>query len=135
MEAKSLALQIRELLEPIHGSRLKGVVLFGSVARGDQRSDSDIDVLVLLDQVRNYGRDLRANIEAIYPLTVQTGRRISAKPISERDYRTVDCPLYRNARREGIAAYTRPVSSGDGEGIGAMNALAIGAVNGYDRPC
>ena len=40
------------------GPRLKRLVLFGSVARGRARWDSDVDVLVLLDRVdwREAGR-------------------------------------------------------------------------------
>jgi predicted nucleotidyltransferase len=79
-------------------------VLYGSEARGQAGPDSDVDVLVLLSDPVDYGRDLEMNIRAVFPLSLQIGRRISAKPVSAREYETTDCPLYRNAHKEGIAA-------------------------------
>jgi len=96
--------EIKKRLEQAHGSRLRGVVLYGSEARGQAGPDSDVDVLVLLEEPVDYGRDLQANLDALYPLSLELGRRISAKPVSARQYETVDCPLYREAHREGIAA-------------------------------
>ena len=104
MTTTELLHDIKSRLSVIHGSRLRGVVLYGSEARGEAGADSDIDVLVLLDDPVEIGRDLERNIEALYPLAVQLGRRISAKPVSAREYQTLDCPLYRSARADGIAA-------------------------------
>ena len=92
------------MLENAHGVRLRGVVLYGSEARGGARSDSDIDILVLLDNVKDYGRDLRINIDALYPISLEIGRRISPKPVDAVEYEHVDCPLYRRAHREGVVA-------------------------------
>ncbi len=80
------------------------MVLYGSLARGNADAESDVDVLVILDEVVHYGRDLKTNIETLYPLAAELGRRISAKPVSEHEYQRAACPLYRNAHREGIAA-------------------------------
>jgi len=96
--------EIKNRLEQAHGGRLRGVILYGSEARGEAGPDSDVDVLVLLDDPVDYGRDLQANLDVLYPLAMEIGRRISAKPISAQEYETVDCPLYRQAHREGIAA-------------------------------
>jgi predicted nucleotidyltransferase len=104
MSNQELLRQIKERLKAVHGDRLKGVILYGSQARGDYRPDSDIDVLVLLEGPIRFGRDLEKNLGAVYPLALELGRRISAKPVSAEQYRTVDCPLYRNARAEGILA-------------------------------
>jgi predicted nucleotidyltransferase len=40
--------RIKADLASAYGSRLAGVVLYGSRARGDYREDSDIDIVVLL---------------------------------------------------------------------------------------
>jgi len=104
MTTMELVQEIKTRLREIHGKRLRGVVLYGSEVRGDARCDSDVDVLVLLDDPIDYGRDLEANLDILYPLSLEIGRRISAKPVSARQYETIDCPLYREAHREGLAA-------------------------------
>lgn len=104
MTTADLLNEIKSRLSKVHGSRLRGVVLYGSEARGQAGANSDIDVLVLLQEPVEYGRDLENNLEALYPLSLELGRRISAKPVSAREYETVDCPLYRSAHEDGIAA-------------------------------
>ena len=94
--------EINKHLKPKYGKRLKGVVLYGSEARGESNPESDIDVLVLLDDKVNYGKDLLKNISLLYPLSQKLGRRISPKPVSEEEYDKVQCPLYLNAHLEGV---------------------------------
>ena len=103
MTQERLLQDIKTRLLAAHGHRFRGLVLYGSEARGDAGPDSDIDLLVLLDGPVDYGDDLETNLAAVYPLSLQIGRRISAKPVSAVEYEEFDCPLYRNARREGIA--------------------------------
>ena len=102
MTQEQLLKEIKARLVRAHGERLRGVVIYGSEARGDARPDSDIDLLALLDGPVDYGRDLETNLDALYPLALRIGRRISAKPIDAVQYDTVRCPLYESALREGI---------------------------------
>jgi uncharacterized protein len=104
MEKSSLLKTMRSALEAVYGRRLRGVLLYGSEARGEPRTDSDIDVLVLLDRVADYGEDIWRCLEALYPIALKLGRRISPKPVDARQYDSLDCPLYRQVHREGIAA-------------------------------
>lgn len=103
MERSSLLKIMRSALEAVYGRRLRGVLLYGSEARGEAQTDSDIDVLVLLDRVADYGEDIWRCLEALYPLSLKVGRRISPKPVDAQQYESSDCPLYRQVHREGIA--------------------------------
>jgi len=102
MNKQYLLEEIRSRLAAVYKQRLRGVVLHGSEARGDARPDSDIDVLVLLEGPVAFGRELRTSIHALYPMTLELGRPMSPTPVSIEEYETCDCPLYRNAHREGI---------------------------------
>ncbi len=104
MAENELLAQIKSRLQQAHGDRLKGVVLYGSEARGEATPDSDIDVLVLLQGPIRLWADLQTSIHALYPLILTQDRPISPKVIDCSDYEREDAPLFENARREGIRA-------------------------------
>src|SRR3989304_409697 len=64
-------------LRQAYGQRLRGVYLFGSRARGDHEPDSDVDVLIVLDRIEGYGRDLRLSGDAGSNLSLANGLPIS----------------------------------------------------------
>ena len=103
MTREQILKEIKVRLEAQHGNRLRGVLLYGSEARGDAGPESDIDVLVLLEGPVDYGRDLEESLDALYPLALEIGRRISAKPADATEYETVECPLYETVHAEGVA--------------------------------
>ncbi|OOP56914.1 MAG: hypothetical protein AYP45_06255 [Candidatus Brocadia carolinensis] len=92
----------KTILECHYGSQFKGLVLYGSVARNQANSTSDIDLLVLLDTPFDYFRELRRIIDILYPLQLETDRLISAKPVSLDEFEQGRFQLYRNAKREGV---------------------------------
>ena len=61
MEKREAVEYFVKLLKERFGGRIKKVILFGSVARGDAEEDSDIDVLVIgegITQERNLRTDV-----------------------------------------------------------------------------
>lgn len=102
VKPETLWTQIRLALDETFGTRLRGVILYGSEARGSAGPDSDVDLLVLLDGPPCEPADSWAAIDALYPLSLEVGRPIHAEPVDVREYERQTFPLYRVARREGI---------------------------------
>jgi uncharacterized protein len=99
----SIVQKCKESLSRYYGSRLKGVILYGSVARGETGPASDIDLLVLLSPPLDYFTELRQIVDLLYPIQLESEQLISAKPALASDYEMGSIALYRNARREGVA--------------------------------
>jgi len=92
----------RKTLQDHYGAQFKGLVLYGSVARQQARSTSDIDLLVLLNQPFDYFRELRQIVDLLYPAQLDSDQLISAKPAPVEEFENGSLALYRNAKREGV---------------------------------
>ena len=80
------------------------VILYGSHARGEGRTDSDIDILVLLDKDHITPRDETRIKYPLYELEFETGCIISPLVLSRRDWdnRHRITPFYQNVQSEGV---------------------------------
>jgi predicted nucleotidyltransferase len=91
----------RELLAQHYGSRLKKVILYGSMARGDATPESDIDLLVVLEGPVDVVAETLRLVEVLYPLQLESDHYISVKVAQAAEYEAGRLQLYRNIRREG----------------------------------
>ena len=94
--------QIREILRSALSGRVRDVVLYGSQARNDADSDSDIDLIVVLNGAVNLGRDLPKIIRAIYPVQLTVDQPIHVLPVSAAEYEAGRYGIYRCAKEEGV---------------------------------
>ena len=94
--------EIKPRLEAVFQDRFRGVLLFGSEARGQAEEDSDVDIMVLLREPVELGKDLERIVEALYPLQLQVDRPIHALPVSSEAFRAGQYSLYRTVQREGL---------------------------------
>ena len=93
--------RFRKALIETYGDRLERVVLFGSRARGDARSDSDYDVAVFLRDMRDRFEELDRLAHISTDLIDETGDVVNAMAYGAGDY-NARTPLMREIRLEGI---------------------------------
>jgi uncharacterized protein len=96
--------ELKAGLEAIYGSRLKGVYLFGSYARGEADAESDVDVLVVLDRIDCYSDEIERTSRMGADLSLKYGVSISKVYLRERDWLERESPFLANVREEAIAA-------------------------------
>lgn len=89
-------------LRELYGERYRGLVLYGSYARGEADAGSDVDLLLLLDgDVASWREYLKAE-PVVWPLSLESGYVISLFPVSVEAYREPRKPFLMNARKEGV---------------------------------
>jgi len=101
MALQDILKKSRAILQTYYGARLKGLILYGSTARGQSVPTSDIDLLVLLNQPFDYFQELRRIVDLLYPIQLESEQLISAKPAPLDEFEQGSIQLYRNAKREG----------------------------------
>jgi predicted nucleotidyltransferase len=94
---------LRRELETIYGSRLRGLVLYGSYARGRGRvADSDVDLLIALEGPVQPGEELARLSWVLSQVCLQHDLLISAYPVPETWLAERQSPLFLSVRREWI---------------------------------
>jgi predicted nucleotidyltransferase len=94
--------ELRGRLEQLSGSRLSRILRYGSQARGDAGSGSDIDVSIVLHGSVNPGEEIRRTSEMVADLSLKHGEDISRQFMSEDAYELGANPLALNVHREGV---------------------------------
>ncbi|HEX3047544.1 MAG TPA: nucleotidyltransferase domain-containing protein [Bacillota bacterium] len=94
--------ETRSELLRIYPDRLKEMILFGSYARGDFTNESDIDLLLLLDQVNDICTERNKYQGIISRISLKYDTVISIIPIGLDDFSHKKTPLILNINKEGI---------------------------------
>jgi predicted nucleotidyltransferase len=102
MRSEEVLAEVRPRLERTFGARLKGVILYGSRARGTADETSDLDLLVVLAEPVHLGVDLETIVRALYPLQLRVEGSVHALPVSDAAFELAEYALYREAKQDGI---------------------------------
>ncbi len=105
---RNILQEMAELLQRVYGERLKAVILYGSVARGTQTEDSDVDIMILVDgtdeQLRQYDEKLS---DVSTDLALKYMKVFSIVDIKYQEYQEWKdiSPFYKNVDKEGVVVY------------------------------
>ena len=106
-ELVSLLKDMCSRLEYLYKEDLKAIVIYGSYARNQETSDSDIDIALMVKESNKERRNLMVAIVSEYELII--GKTISAIEIEEYRYdKWKDImPFYKNIKKEGIVLWKK----------------------------
>jgi predicted nucleotidyltransferase len=107
-EIKNILNELVNRVQTVFGDKLKKVVLFGSYARGDYDAESDIDVMLILDDddesLKNYN-DILASIE----VDIDLKHDVVLYSIMQNEKRFLKyqhaLPFYTSVNNEGVILY------------------------------
>ncbi|MEW6572216.1 MAG: nucleotidyltransferase domain-containing protein [Bacillota bacterium] len=94
--------EFRQRVEEIYKERLKGILLYGSHARGEGREGSDIDLLVVLDKLDDPLAERERLADLVCELSLKYGLVLSVLPVAEGVLKVSRKPLLLNIKREGV---------------------------------
>ena len=99
---KEILLKIKQLVYLTEPSAT--VILYGSLARGQSNKQSDIDILILVDNDQITYADEQRIKYPLYDLEFETGKIISPVIVSRNDWETrhTITPFYKNIQKDGV---------------------------------
>ena len=105
---ENLIEQYVEAVKKIYGSHVRQIILYGSYARGDFRSDLDVDIMILLDlsdlELKAYGQQL-----SYMTYDFNMDHDLDIKPIAKSEKHFLNWvdvyPFYANVKKEGVKLF------------------------------
>ena len=94
--------RFRAALAEFYEGRLERVVLYGSRARGDARTDSDYDIAIFLNDFTTCAQEFRRIARVEIAVLEDTGATVRAMPFRAGSWRDPSSPLMHEIRKDGL---------------------------------
>jgi len=101
---KFLISRIKEHLTKMYGAGIKKVILYGSYVRGEATKDSDIDLLVLVEESLDLFEVRESLSDLLFDILLDEGELVSVIVVPESLYENYNSPFMLNVRKEGLVA-------------------------------
>lgn len=102
-EVSGLLGDLRRRLGAHYGPRMRGCYLYGSYARGDADAESDLDILIILDEIHGYWQEVEDTSDIVSELSLAHGITISPVRLREAEWKGDDSPFVRSVRGEAVS--------------------------------
>lgn len=101
---KHLVNKIKEHLIRTYGERIKQVILYGSQVRGETTKDSDVDILVVVDESLNPFEVRKSLSDLLFDIILEEGELVSVIAVPEHFFKNYNSPFLLNVKKEGVTA-------------------------------
>lgn len=99
---EDVILELESGLKELYGNRYRGLLLYGSYARGTAWEGSDVDLLLLLEGPVNAAREIMRLQDVKWPLSLRADLVLSVIPVNIEDFNQGKSMFLRVVRKEAI---------------------------------
>lgn len=104
LKVRDVIVELEAGLKGLYGDRFRGLLLYGSYARGTAWEGSDVDLLLLLEGPVDPVREILSVQPVKNPLSLESDLALSVMPVSVEDFERAETMFLRVVRREAIPA-------------------------------
>jgi predicted nucleotidyltransferase len=101
-DIRSLIEKIRAQLKERYGSKVLQIILYGSFARGKATFESDVDLLVVVDDSLDPWEVRRSLDDLLLDILLANSRLVSVLVVPKSFYESYRSPFLKQVQKEGI---------------------------------
>ena len=99
---KQLVNRVKDHLIKMQGEKIRNVILYGSHTRGEATRDSDIDVLVLVDESLDPFEVRKSLSDSLFDILLEEDELVLVITLPEHFFENHNYPFMLNVKKEGV---------------------------------